>query len=69
MTSASETIQLPRLLLTTAEAARVLAVSERTLWSLAQRGEIPTVHPTARAVRFDVRDLQAWIDSRKTGHK
>jgi excisionase family DNA binding protein len=54
------------LLLTTPEAARALAISPRTLWTLTKRGEIPSVK-IGRAVRYDPRDLLVWIDARKTG--
>ena len=60
-----------RLLLTAREAARALAMSERTLWSLTKRetergieGEIPALR-IGRSIRYDVRDLQAWIDAHK----
>jgi len=46
------------------EAARFLAISERTLWSLTQRGEIPCVR-IGRAVRYDPADLREWIAARK----
>ena len=52
------------LLVTSREAARMLAVSERTLWGLADRGEIPRIR-IGRAVRYDVRDLDAWIQHNK----
>ena len=56
------------LLVTSREAARILAVSERTLWGLADRGEIPRVR-IGRAVRYDVRDLDVWIQRNKAGTK
>jgi hypothetical protein len=58
------------LLHTHRNAARVLAVSERTLWGLVKSGEIPCLRipgrGKARAIRYDVRDLLAWIDRVKT---
>lgn len=56
----------PRLLLTPREAAAALSVCEKTLWSLARRGELPAVR-IGRAVRYDVADLQAFINGRKGG--
>jgi len=54
-----------RLLLQTREAAEALSISERTLWSLtAPRGSIPVVK-IGRAVRYHVRDLEAFIADRK----
>lgn len=46
------------------EAARYLNISERKLWDLTQRGEIPHI-PIGRAVRYDPRDLQAWVEAQK----
>ena len=53
-----------KLLLTARDAARALAVSDRKLWSLKASGEIPCVR-VGRAVRYDPRDLVAWIDRQK----
>jgi excisionase family DNA binding protein len=55
-----------RLLLTAAEAAEALAISERNLWGLTDRGEIPVVR-LGRCVRYDPADLRAFIEARK-GH-
>jgi hypothetical protein len=53
----------PRLLLNAREAARILSVSERTLWSLsAPRGPIPVVRlPGGRGVRYSTLTLANWI--------
>lgn len=51
-------------LLTVRETADVLRVSERTLWSLTNSGELPAVR-VGRSVRYDQNDLAAWIESRK----
>jgi excisionase family DNA binding protein len=49
------------LLLMSREAAKLLAVSERTLWGLTvPRGPIPTVK-IGRCVRFALTDLQAFV--------
>ena len=54
-----------RLLLTPRHAAEALAVCERTLWSLTQpRGPIDCIR-IGRAVRYDPRDLEAFIDAQK----
>ena len=58
------TTELRALLLTVAEAAKALAISPRTLWTLTKRGDIQSVK-IGRAVRYDPRDLHAWIDARK----
>jgi hypothetical protein len=54
-------------LLTRKAAAAALAVSERTLFGMtAPRGSIPAVH-IGRAIRYDARDLVAFIDRVKEG--
>ena len=66
---ASHTLSNPRparLLVTAREAADLLAISTRTLWTLTNVGDIPVVR-IGRCVRYDVADLQAWIESRKGG--
>ena len=55
-----------KLLVTAKQAAQSLAISERTLWELTRRGEIPRLKIGA-SVRYDLRDLQAWIDKKKGG--
>lgn len=56
----------PPRLLTARAAAACLAIAERTLWSLANRGEIPAVR-IGRAVRYDPADLAAFVARQKTG--
>lgn len=51
-----------RRLLKCAEAARMLNVSSRKVWSLASEGALPKIR-LGRAVRFDVRDLEVLIAS------
>jgi predicted DNA-binding transcriptional regulator AlpA len=55
----------PPRLLKPAEAAQCLAISERKLWGLTNRGEIPCVR-IDRLVRYDPRDLATWIESQKS---
>lgn len=55
----------PRLLLTPRDAAKAMAVCEKTLWNLTQpRGTLPAVK-LGRAVRYDPADLQAFIGRMK----
>lgn len=57
-------------LLKAAAAAKYLGISERTLWTLSSVGRIPTVRfgdGDRKSVRYDVVDLDSWIDSRKRG--
>jgi excisionase family DNA binding protein len=56
----------PPLALRIREAARVLGISQRHLWELARRGDVPHVR-VGRGRRvillFPVTGLQAWLDS------
>ncbi len=67
--SAELLLQLPPILLRPPEAARILAISERTLWDLTAAGEIRAVNigqgkeRTAR--RYLVEDLLAWARARR----
>jgi excisionase family DNA binding protein len=54
------------LLITEPEAARVLGIGARTLWELRARGRIPFVR-IGTAIRYDVLDLRAFIESAKSG--
>lgn len=54
----------PSRLLRTREVAQYLAISERKLWELTNRGDIPCVR-VGRAVRYDPADLQRWIEEKK----
>jgi len=53
-----------RLLMSAQDAARALAISERTLWGLTKRQAIPSIR-VGRRVLYDPRDLQAWINRQK----
>ena len=48
------------MLLSSREAAKALSISERTLFSLAERGEVHKIH-VGRAVRYSVDELKSWI--------
>ena len=48
------------------EAAAYLGVCERKLWELSKDGRIPAVR-IDRSVRFDVVDLDAFIEKAKGG--
>ncbi len=57
----------PTLLLTTREAAKALAVSEKTLWNLTTpRGTIPAIRVGERSLRYSVRALDEWIAAQQT---
>jgi excisionase family DNA binding protein len=53
------------LLYTPAEAAKALAISERSLWSLTACRELPCIR-IGRSVRYARDDLVAWIAARKS---
>lgn len=52
---------LDLLLVDSREAARMLSISARTLWTFTAKGEIPCVR-IGKAVRYSVDDLRAWIE-------
>lgn len=54
----------PPLLVNAEAAARMLGIGTRKLWSLSNSGRLPVIR-IGRAVRYDVRDLVAFIDSLK----
>ena len=64
--SHSEETALSARLIDSREAAAILGLSRRTLWTLYNRGEIPVVR-IGRAVRFDPADLRAWVETKKGG--
>lgn len=56
----------PQILMKPKEAAKFLAISEKTLWNLRKRGEIPYLK-IGRSVRYPVDDLRRWISRRRKG--
>ncbi len=55
-----------KLLVDSRTAANMLSISKRSLWARKKSGEIVSVR-IGRSVRFDVRDLIAFIDLQKKG--
>ena len=53
-------------LLTYRDAAKVLSVTDRTVWTLVDRGELLAVR-FGRSVRIDPSDLRAFIERSKQG--
>ncbi len=55
------------------EAARMLGISERTLWELKRRGELPYVAigsgTKKESIRYSVSDLYSFVASRKVSRK
>ncbi len=57
-----ESLNMEALLLRVREAATLLAVSERQVWKLIRRGELPTLHPAGmRAIRIARPDVEALV--------
>lgn len=52
------------LLIGACDAARLLALSPRTLWALTASGAVPAVR-IGRSIRYSIDDLRAFVDSRK----
>lgn len=57
----------PPILLTYQEAAKLLGVSDRTVWQLVADGKIPAVRFAARTVRIDRQDIDKFIEAAKDG--
>jgi len=53
------------MLLTVRDTARVLAVCEKTLWTLTRDGKLPAVRIGKRGIRYDRRDIERFIESAK----
>ena len=62
----NEPVTQGRLLVDRREAAHLLSLSERTVFTLTDAGELPTVR-IGRAVRYPVTGLIAWIERSKGG--
>ena len=60
--------RIEAMLLSARQVAKLLNISERTLFSLTKAGEITAVR-FGRNVRYDPRDLDAWIQSAKNSRK
>jgi hypothetical protein len=55
-----------RLLVDEREAARLINVSQRTLFGLRQRGEIPFVQISPNRLGYSLRSLAKWVESRQS---
>lgn len=56
------------LLISPREAARLLSISQRTLWKLTQDGVIPRVK-MGRSVRYSVEGLRQWLAEHSCAQK
>jgi len=57
------------ILLTAQQAARLLNISERTLYARTADGSITVVRIGNRGIRYDPADLRAWIERAKNLEK
>lgn len=57
-------VEMTPLLFGAKDAAKLLGISPRTLWTLSVGREIPHVR-IGRLVMYDPQDLHAWIESKK----
>ncbi len=54
------------MLYTRRQVAGLLNLCEKSVWQLTRDGRLPVVHVTARAVRYDRRDVERFILSAKS---
>ena len=52
------------LLIDSRQAAKLLKVSERTLFTMHKRGEMPSPIRIGRAVRWSLEELTKWVDAK-----
>jgi len=55
------------LLYTRRQVAAMLGLCEKSVWSLTRTGRLPVVHVTSRAIRYDRRDVERFIENAKGG--
>jgi excisionase family DNA binding protein len=67
LTTPGTTAPTVQRLLTYKQAGELLGVTERTIWTLVDRGELPAVR-FGRSVRIDPTDLRGFIDKSKGGN-
>lgn len=62
----TDTTPIVEKLLTYKQAGALLGVTERTVWTLVDDGELPAIR-FGRSVRIDPADLRKFINRNKTG--
>ena len=55
-------VEAPNLLLDSRQVAKLLKVSDRTLWKMQKTGEIPPPIRIGRSVRWSYETLKNWVD-------
>ena len=61
MVATASQIEPEKLLVSPREAARLLSICEKTLWTITKRDGVPCVR-IGRAVRYSPADLRSWIE-------
>jgi len=59
-------IATEKLLVSAREAAAMLSISTRSLWTITNMGMIPSIR-IGRAVRYSITDLRDYIDAMRQG--
>jgi len=59
-------IATEKLLVSAREAAAMLSISTRSLWTITNMGTIPSIR-IGRAVRYSITDLRDYIDAMRQG--
>jgi excisionase family DNA binding protein len=59
---------MPDEILTLSEVAQLLKVAEKTVYTMAQKGELPAFKVRGQW-RFKRADLDLWIERQKAGHR
>lgn len=57
----------PRPKLTAAQAGEHMGLTGRQVLELVRRGQLPHIRYSARIVRFELDDIEAWCEARKQG--
>ncbi|MEQ8844405.1 MAG: helix-turn-helix domain-containing protein [Phycisphaerales bacterium] len=65
-TDDADTLEVPALAMTQAQAAEALAISERTLRTWTRQGRVPHVQ-MGRMVRYPTDRLLAWLEAQTKG--
>lgn len=63
MSNQTHAIESERLALPAADVAKLLGISERHLWALNASARVPRPFRLGRAVRWNLAELQAWLDA------
>ena len=61
----NKVINLEKRLLTAQEVAQIINASDKSIYKMALRGEIPCIRIAAKIVRFDQGDIEKWLESKK----